>query len=272
MLGKDSRDSENLLPRLKIGANPYLRVIINILDTIYFRVIVFIIYIREMTLELRRFLYLDSKGINSLHSQLSEFSEKERQESEQKKKSTSGKGRLNLKIFAGILGGTGETELTQTGDSEVQTERSLVQGDEQKLVEVETALSKMDSLLEINRVHILANISIERLPAYIRGRLPLTTEGWYKGDIYTEVIKSQTVSFKLIIDEFSLWPDIRMGCSLSKFVDVTVKENGTAIIGLTSHLSIILRELERCPQFMGVFGQVHEAGSYLYIKPYAIWV
>jgi hypothetical protein len=226
-----------------------------------------------MTQELRRFIYLDPEGIRSLYAQLSEFSERERRASEQKKKSTSGKGQLNLKVIAGLFGGSAETELTQSRDSEVLTERKLIKEDEQKLVEIETALSERGSLLEVNTINILAYISVDRLPAFIRGRLPLTTRGFYDKDTVKEVMDSQTVTFRLYItDKSCLWPLISMGGSLSKFIGVDVRENGTAIMGYTSHLAIMLRALESEPHDLGVLGQIHKTGSSLYIKPYAIWM
>ena len=226
-----------------------------------------------MTQELRRFIYMDSEGIRSLYAQLSKLSERERRASEQKKKSTSGKGQLNLKVIAGLFGGSAETELTQTRNSEVLTERILIKEDEQKLVEIESALSEKGSLLEANTVNILAYIPIDHLPAFIRGRLLLTTRGFYDKDIVKEVLDSQTVTFRLdITDKFCLWPLIRMGGSLSKFTGAGVKENGTAIMGYTSHLAILLRALETDPLYLGVLGQIHKTGSSLYIKPYAIWM
>jgi hypothetical protein len=231
-----------------------------------------------MTLELRRFLYLDSRGINSLHSQLSEFSEKERRDSEQKKKSTSGKGRLCLKIFSGIFNGTGETELTHTSDSEAQTERTLFKTEEQRLVEIETAISKIDSLLELKIVTVgkLAKISVESLPMFIKGKLPFTVKGSSDIDIVEEINNAQFITFELdqssLLEGFSLWPRISMGGSLSKFKDAQETGNGKWRIGLTSHLGIMLREFQIRPHNFGIFGQVQQTGSSLYIKPYAIWV
>ena len=226
-----------------------------------------------MTQELRRFIYLDSEGISSLYAQLSELSEIERRASEQKKKSTSGKGLLRLKVFTGLFGGSAETELTQTRDSEALTERILIKKDEQKLVGIETALSEKGSLLDVNKVSVLAHIPVDNLPTFIRGELPLTTKGLYDKDIIKKVIDSQTVTFRLDIkDEFCSWPLIHMGGSLSKFMGVRVRENGTAIMGLTSHLAIILRAIESESINLGVLGQIHKNGSDLYIKPYAIWM
>ena len=226
-----------------------------------------------MTEDLRRYIYLDSEGIRSLYAQLSELSERERRASEQKKKSTSCKGQLNLKGIAAIFGGSVDSELTHTRDSEVLTERILVKEGEQKLAEIETALSEKGSLLEVNSVNILAYIHIGRLPAFIRGKLPLTTRGFYDKDVVEEVIDSQTVTLRLYItDSYCLWPDIRIGGSLSKFVGVGIRENGTASMGYTCHLAIMLRALESGPENLGVLGQIHKTGSFLYIKPYAIWL
>ncbi|MDO8727913.1 MAG: hypothetical protein Q7J35_17825 [Candidatus Methanoperedens sp.] len=230
-----------------------------------------------MTLELRRFLYLDSRGINSLHSQLSEFSEKERRDSEQKKKSTSGKGRLSLKIFSGILNATGETELTKTSDSETQTGKTSFKTEEQRLVEIETAISKI-ALLELKIVTVgkLAKISVESLPMFIKGKLPFTVKGSSDIDIVREINNAQFITFELdqssLLEGFSLWPRILMGGSLSKFKDSQETGNGKWRIGLTSHLGIMLREFQIRPHNFGIFGQVQQTGSSLYIKPYAIWV
>lgn len=230
--------------------------------------------------KLRNFIYLDSKGIESLHAQLSELSEKERRTSEQENKSTSGKGKLVLNIIMGIFGGGGETELTQTRGSEAVTERILFKTDEQKLTDIENALSKEDSKEEFNIVTAedLAKMPAESCPIFIKGDLPFTTSKSYGTDIIEEINKTQNITFELDQKSpsgvFSIWGRILMGGSLIKFGGTgnTVfnsAQNGR--IGEVGHLAIALRCMSEESKKLGVFGFIQKAGSNLYIKPYAIW-
>lgn len=230
--------------------------------------------------KLRNFIYLDSKGIESLHAQLSELSEKERHTSEQENKSTSGKGRLALNIIMGIFGGGGETELTHTRGSEAVTERILFKTDEQKLADIENALSKKDSTedFKIVTADSLVKMTAESFPIFIKGDLHFTTSKSYGTDIIEEINKTQNITFELDQKSpsgvFSIWERILVGGSLIKFGGTgnTVWEaaqNGR--IGNTSHLAITLRCMSEESKKLGVFGFIQKAGSNLYIKPYAIW-
>lgn len=227
--------------------------------------------------KLRRFLYVDSIGISSLYSQLSEFYEKERRVATHEKKATSGKGRFSTKFFVGIFGGSGEVESTHTRGLESQTEQILTKEAEQKLIEVESSLSKLGDLIEVNSVRILAQIASDKLPIFIKGILPVTIQTFqHSSNIIDEVIKSQTVALELdessLAEGWALWPHILMGGSLSKFVGSRDIGNGTYTIGYTSHLAVLLRSILHCSANIGIFGHIQQTAKNLYIKSYALWL
>ncbi len=185
--------------------------------------------------------------------------------------------------FAANLFRIGFTASRKKGDAKASSVQDQFLIEHPPVHTLDEVLHRLDAAGEMEkdlRVGDLALMAPDVLPVLFTGVFPFTARHVATpATIIDTINQNQMIDLELYQEGLraSVWPHIRMGASLRKFVDyrkhgLSDAEDGGIFLRPTSHLGVFLSPAAKSSIELGVFGHVSKTADDLYIKPYAIWL
>lgn len=209
-------------------------------------------------MENRRFIYWDSSGISTAYSSLEKLRDIEPKEN-------------NLRAIAkDIL-----RSVFSSAVWDINSAKSACRK-EPKLAEVEKTIKELGFLLEIDNGKVLSKLPSDRLPIFVTGETRFSS----RSTRYLQGSEScpnplQFAAFELDqssqMEDWSAWPHVDMGASLSKFYGTEITDSGKWRFS-SFELRLLLQYMTTSSFPLGFWGLADQTFETLYIKPYAIWL
>lgn len=218
---------------------------------------------------LRRWLYFDREGIDSLHGQCSGLRVTGQTISDSTVTSGLVSGQAGVS-YPGLRAGISTSLESRNGR---ESSHRVEVSHERTLIEVEEYLAARDQLVHLAGARDVALVYSSGLSPFVVGILPFRWASTHSIDPVVDAHKKQMVEFVFDrdVDDNSgmLAVPLRLTGSISKCVGPKRLDDGS--LSPTSHLAMFIRSLATDSVRFGFFGHLQPLPKLLLLKPYAVW-